>query len=76
MGVLEPFTPPNLTSTNAAIAAAGTERTPLLGDQESQNAFNKHDQDEPNPDVQEGVQTVEAITLVWSKTSLRLTYCL
>ncbi|KAK6583617.1 hypothetical protein PZA11_003347 [Diplocarpon coronariae] len=71
MGALEPLLPPTLTSTTAM---ATGEQTPLLGDEESIHTLAKHDQDEINPEAQEGVQTVEAITLVWSKTSLKLTY--
>ncbi|PVH80947.1 MFS general substrate transporter [Cadophora sp. DSE1049] len=61
-------------STSTSVAGTSSEYTPLLSDEESRNAFDKQSQDEPNPDAQEGVQTVEAITLVWSETSLRLTY--
>jgi len=76
MGVLAPFTTANMPSTSKPMAGTTSEYTPLLSDEESRNVFDKHSQDEPNPDAQDGVQTVEAITLVWSKTSLRLTYVL
>ncbi|KAK2624213.1 hypothetical protein QTJ16_006163 [Diplocarpon rosae] len=72
MGALEPLLPSTLTSATAPMTVG--EHTPLLGDEESINTLDKHDQDETNPEAQEGVQTVEAITLVWSRTSLRLTY--
>ncbi|KAH7413399.1 major facilitator superfamily domain-containing protein [Cadophora sp. MPI-SDFR-AT-0126] len=74
MGVLESFTTTDLPSTSKPIAGPSSEYTPLLSDEESRNVFDKQSQDEPNADAQDGVQTVEAITLVWSKTSLRLTY--
>lgn len=76
MGVLEPFTTANLASTSNTMAGTSSEHTPLLSDEENRHVFDKHDQYEPNQDAQEGVQTVEAITLVWSKSSLRLTYAL
>lgn len=76
VGVLEPLTTPSASIASAAMVASAAERTRLLDDEQDYESPVKNNTEDTFSGEQEGVQVVEAITLVWSKSSLRLTYIL
>jgi hypothetical protein len=63
--------------TNAAIPSPNDTKpeTMDMADTESLNAVRKVEEaTSPSKDAQHGVQNVEAVTLSWSKTSLKLAF--
>ncbi|KAL3478148.1 siderophore iron transporter mirB [Aspergillus californicus] len=67
---------PEEVSRPADIEAPVTEKTANAQDKEAGISDNASDDAVPSPGVQTGIQKIQAVTLVWSKTSLAAVLCL